>query len=216
MDNNSELILYQTEDGQTKINVRLNDETVWLTQKQMAELFDKSRVTITEHIGNVFNEGELDENAVCRKIRHTAEDGKNYEATYYNLDVVISVGYRVKSHRGTQFRIWATQRLREYIVKGFTMDDQRLKESGYGSPYFEELLERIRDIRTSEKNFYYKVREIYSTSADYAPNSDVTQTFFATIQNKFHWMQEKLLITKQKKLPGKNMRSIKKFRINSQ
>lgn len=187
MENQSEIILYQTEDGQTKIEVHLQNETVWLTQAQLIELFQKAKSTISEHISNVFAEGELDENSVVRKFRTTAADGKNYDTTFYNLDVIISVGYRVKSHRGTQFRIWATQRLREYIVKGFTLDDQRLKESGYGNPYFEELLERIRDIRTSKKNFYYKVREIYSTSADYNASSDVTQTFFATIQNKFHW-----------------------------
>ena len=187
MDNNSEIILYQTEDGQTKIEVQLQDETVWLTQAQLAELFQKSRVTITEHIGNVFKEGELQEDSVSRKFRLTAADGKTYDTTFYNLDVIISVGYRVKSHRGTQFRIWATQRLREYIVKGFTMDDHRLKESGYSNPYFQELLERIRDIRTSEKNFYYKVREIYTTSYDYDPGSNLTQKFYASIQNKFHW-----------------------------
>lgn len=187
MENNSEIVLYQTEDGQTKIEVHLQNETVWLTQAQLVELFQKAKSTISEHISNVFAEGELDENSVVRKFRTTAADGKNYDTTLYNLDVIISVGYRVKSHRGTQFRIWATRRLREYIVKGFTMDDQRLKESGYGNPYFEELLERIRDIRTSEKNFYYKVREIYSTSVDYDTKSELTQEFFATIQNKFHW-----------------------------
>jgi len=187
MENNSEFILYQTEDGISKIEVRLQGETVWLTQAQICDLFQKAKSTISEHISNVFAEGELEENSVVRNFRTTASDGKNYETAFYNLDVIISVGYRVKSLRGTQFRIWATNRLREYIVKGFTLDDQRLKETGYGNPYFEELLERIRDIRTSEKNFYYKVREIYSTSADYNPQSDTTQEFFATIQNKFHW-----------------------------
>lgn len=187
MDNNSDLILYQSEDGITKIEVRLQNETVWLSQAQICELFQKAKSTISEHISNVFAEGELEENSVVRNFRTTASDGKTYETAFYNLDVIISVGYRVKSHRGTQFRIWATNRLREYIVKGFTLDDQRLKETGYGNPYFEELLERIRDIRTSEKNFYYKVREIYTTSVDYDATSDLTQEFFATIQNKFHW-----------------------------
>ena len=185
MDNTSELILYQTEDGITKIEVRLQNETVWLTIEQMAELFQKSRSTINEHILNVYNEQELLETDTMRKIG--ISDFSTKPTNLYNLDVIISVGYRVKSLRGTQFRIWATNRLREYIVKGFTLDDQRLKETGYSNPYFEELLERIRDIRTSEKNFYYKVREIYTTSVDYDTKSDLTQEFFATIQNKFHW-----------------------------
>lgn len=187
MDNQSEILLYQTQDGITKISVQLKDETVWLTQGQLVELFQKAKSTISEHITNIFAEGELNENSVVRYFRTTANDGKTYETAYYNLDVIISVGYRVKSLRGTQFRIWATQRLREYIVKGFTMDDERLKDTGYTNPYFEELLERIRDIRTSEKNFYYKIREIYSTSYDYDANSKATQDFFASIQNKFHW-----------------------------
>ena len=148
----SSLLLYQTEDGQTKIEVRLQDETVWLSQAQLCELFDKDKRTISEHIQNIFKEGELFEESVIRKFRTTASDGKNYQVNYYNLDVIISVGYRVKSLRGTQFRIWATQRLREYIVKGFTMDDERLKQSG-GGAYFDELLERIRDIRSSEQAF---------------------------------------------------------------
>jgi hypothetical protein len=187
MENNSEIILYQTEDGSTRIEVHLESESVWLTQAQIGELFQKAKSTISEHISNVFTEGELDENSVVRFFRTTAADGKSYDTAFYNLDVIISVGYRVKSLRGTQFRIWATQRLREYIVKGFTLDDERLKETGYGNRYFEELLERIRDIRTSEKNFYYKVREIYTTSVDYGASSETTQQFFATIQNKFHW-----------------------------
>ena len=183
----SSVVLYQTPDGQTRIEVKLENETVWLTQAQMCELFDKSKGTISEHISNVFNEGELHPDWVVRKFRTTATDGKKYDMEYYNLDVIISVGYRVKSHRGTQFRIWATERLREYIVKGFTMDDARLKEMGYNNSYFEELLERIRDIRTSEKNFYYKVREIYKLSADYKEDTDMTQKFFKEIQNKFHY-----------------------------
>jgi hypothetical protein len=190
MENNSELILYQSEDGISKIEVRLQDETVWLTLNQIMDLFQKAKSTISEHISNVFAEGELDETATVRNFRTVQTEGNRdveRELAFYNLDVIISVGYRVKSLRGTQFRIWATNRLREYIVKGFTLDDQRLKDTGYTNPYFEELLERIRDIRTSEKNFYYKVREIYSTSADYNPGSDITQEFFASIQNKFHW-----------------------------
>jgi len=155
-ENQTSILLYQTEDGVTKIETRLAEETVWLTQAQIAYLFQKSRVTITEHIGKIFQEGELKEEAVCRKFRHTASDGKNYETAFYNLDVIISVGYRVKSHRGTQFRIWATQRLREYIVKGFTMNDELLKQAGGGN-YFEKLLNRIRDIRSSEKVFWRKV-----------------------------------------------------------
>lgn len=182
----SEIIIYQTEDGQTKIQTRLENETVWLTQAQMAELFDKAKSTISEHIKNVFSEGELEENSVVRKFRTTASDGKEYNTNFYNLDVIISVGYRVKSHRGTQFRIWATQRLREYIVKGFTMNDELLKEVGGGN-YFEELLARIRDIRSSEKVFWRKVLDVYATSIDYDPSAETSQFFFKTIQNKMHW-----------------------------
>jgi hypothetical protein len=182
----SEIILYQTEDGRTRVQVRLQDETVWLTQKQMAELFGKDVRTINEHIQNLFDEGELVADSVVRKFRITAADGKGYETQHFNLDVIISVGYRVKSLRGTQFRIWATQRLREYIVKGFTLDDERLKQSG-GGAYFDELLERIRDIRSSEKAFWRKVLEIYATSADYDPRTEASQLFFATVQNKIHW-----------------------------
>ena len=182
----SELILYQTDDQQTRLEVRLQDETVWLTQKQMGELFQKDVRTINEHIQNIFEERELAPDSVIRKFRITAGDGKLYETQHYNLDVVISVGYRVKSHRGTQFRMWATQRLREYIVKGFAMDDERLKKLG-GGDYFEELLSRIRDIRSSEKVFWRKVLDIYATSIDYDPNTDVSERFFATIQNKIHW-----------------------------
>ena len=162
MENQSNILIYQTEDGVTKIETRLLEETVWLTQAQMADLFQKNRVTITEHLGNIFKERELEEISVCRKFRHTASDGKNYETTFYNLDVIIFVGYRVKSNRGTQFRIWATQRLREYIVKGFTMNDELFKQAGGGN-YFDELLARIRDIRSSEKVFWRKVLDIYAT-----------------------------------------------------
>jgi len=174
---NNQIIIYNTEDGETKIDVRLEGETVWLSQKQMAELFDKDRKTVTEHIQNVFKEGELAENSVCRKFRHTALDGKSYEVKFYNLDVIISVGYRVKSHQGTQFRIWATQQLREYIVKGFVMDDERLSEGRVRKTYFEEWEERIRKIRTSEANFYQKVRDVFATSADYNPKTDYAKQF---------------------------------------
>ncbi|MFI5138419.1 MAG: virulence RhuM family protein [Sphingobacteriales bacterium] len=186
MEQKSQILIYQTEDGTTKIETRLDDETVWLTQAQLAELFQKSRVTITEHIGNIFKEGELREEAVCRNFRHTASDGKIYDTTFYNLDVIISVGYRVKSQRGTAFRIWATQRLKEYIVKGFTLNDDLLKNGGKGN-YFEELLARIRDIRSSEKVFWRKVLDIYATSIDYNPKTELSEAFFKSIQNKMHW-----------------------------
>ncbi|MBN1662502.1 MAG: virulence RhuM family protein [Deltaproteobacteria bacterium] len=185
----SDLILYQTDDGQTKIEVRLEDEMVWLTQKLMAELFQKDVRTINEHIANIYEEGELVPEATIRKFRIVQSEGKREVSRgidHYNLDVIISVGYRVKSHRGTQFRIWATQRLREYIVKGFTLDDDRLKQAG-GGFYFDELLARIRDIRSSEKVFWRKVLDIYATSIDYSPDSDMSQQFFAVVQNKIHW-----------------------------
>ncbi|MEC4050059.1 virulence RhuM family protein [Flavobacterium sp. SUN046] len=190
--NESSIILYQSEDGITKIETRLYDETVWLTQMQIAELFQKGRSTITEHLKNVFDEGELDENVVCRKFRlttsHGAIEGKTQEkeVKHYNLDVIISVGYRVKSHQGTKFRQWATTRLKEYIVKGFTMNDELLKQAGGGN-YFDELLARIRDIRSSEKVFWRKVLDIYATSIDYDPRQEMSQSFFQTIQNKMHW-----------------------------
>ena len=181
-----ELILYQADDGQTKVEVRLQDETVWLTQKLMAELFQKDVRTVNEHLKNIFAEGELTPEAVIRNFRITASDGKNYDTAHYNLDVIISVGYRVKSLRGTQFRIWATQRLREYLIKGFTLDDERLKKSA-GGGYFDELLARIRDIRSSEKIFWRKVLDIYATSIDYAPDAELSRQFFAAVQNKMHW-----------------------------
>ncbi|RAR48051.1 virulence RhuM family protein [Flavobacterium lacus] len=182
----SSLIIYQTEDGKTKIETRLEDESVWLTQAQMAELFQKARTTITEHLKNIFEEGELEEGSVCRNFRHTATDGKNYMTTFYNLDVIISVGYRVKSHQGTKFRQWATARLKEYIVKGFTMNDELLKQAGGGN-YFDELLARIRDIRSSEKVFWRKVLDIYATSIDYDPKLELSVHFFQAVQNKMHW-----------------------------
>ena len=186
----SEIILYQTEDNRTRIEVRLENETVWLTQKQMAELFQKDVRTINEHIQNVFGEGELQRGATIRKFRIVQLEGARSverEVDFYNLDVVISVGYRVKSPRGTQFRIWATQRLREYIVKGFTLDDERLKQGGTKNEYYDELLQRIREIRLSERNFYRKICDIYQTSIDYDPSAEVTQLFFQTVQNKMHW-----------------------------
>ena len=181
-----EFLFYQSDDGCIRLQVRLEDESVWLTQAQLSELFQRERSVITKHIRNIFEEGELVERAVCANFARTAADGKTYQTVYYNLDVIISVGYRVKSQRGTQFRIWATQRLREYIVKGFTMDDERLKQRGGGN-YFEELLARIRDIRSSEKEFWRKVLEIYATSIDYDPSVEASRHFFATVQNKMHW-----------------------------
>lgn len=189
---NSSIIIYQGETGQPKVEVRMEDETVWLTQDQIAVLFDKGRSTISEHIQNIFLEGELDEKGVCRDFRHTTQHGaikgktQEQSVKYYNLDVIISVGYRVKSIRGTQFRIWATQRLKEYIIKGFTMDDERLKNLG-GGGYWKELIARIRDIRSSEKVFYRQILEIYATSIDYDPQSLVSTKFFQTVQNKIHF-----------------------------
>lgn len=182
----NEFVIYQTEDGLTRVSVRFEGETVWLTQKQMAELFQTSIPNINIHLKNVFEEGELYADSVVKDYLITATDGKSYNVAHYNLDVIISVGYRVKSLRGTQFRIWATQRLREYIVKGFTMDDERLKEAG-GGDYFDELLERIRDIRSSERVFWRKVLDIYATSVDYDPNVETSKRFFQTVQNKMHW-----------------------------
>jgi len=182
----SEILIYQNPDGKIRIDVRLEGETVWLTQAQLCTLFEKSKATISEHIKNVFEEGELGENSVVRKFRTTAEDGKNYEVNYYNLDVIISVGYRVKSPQGTQFRIWATQRLREYIIKGFALNDDRFK-SGSSMNYFNELQERIREIRISERFFYQKIKDIYTTSIDYDSKDEKTIEFFKVVQNKLLW-----------------------------
>lgn len=179
----SEILIYQTEDGKTKIQTRLENETVWLSQEQMAELFQRDRSVITKHIGNIFNEGELEEKSNVQNLHISSSDKP---VKFYSLDVIISVGYRVKSHRGTQFRIWATQRLREYIVKGFTMNDELLKEAGGGN-YFDELLARIRDIRSSEKVFWRKVLDIYATSIDYDAKAEISFQFFKTVQNKMHW-----------------------------
>ena len=180
------IILYQTEDGQSRINVTLSGDTVWLTADQMAELFQRNKSTISRHIHNVFESGELKPDSVVAFFATTAADGKNYNVAYYNLDVIISVGYRVNSHRGVQFRIWATQVLREYLVKGFAMNDDLLKRAGGGN-YFDELLTRIRDIRSSEKVFYRKILEIYALSIDYDPRTETTQKFFKTVQNKMHF-----------------------------
>ena len=193
MENNqSAFILFKTEDEKISVDVRFEEDTVWLSQEQMAQLFGKARTTITEHIQNIFKEGELNEEMVCRNFRlttqHGAIEGKTQEVSIklYNLDVIISVGYRVKSTRGTQFRIWATKRLNEYIRKGFTMDDERLKNLG-GGGYWKELLQRIRDIRASEKVFYRQVLDIYATSIDYDPKAEVSIEFFKKIQNKIHF-----------------------------
>ena len=183
---NGDIIIYQTEDGLTKINVNIQGETVWLSLDLMAELFQRDKSTISRHIKNIFSEGELSPEAVVAKFATTATDGKTYQVDYYNLDVIISVGYRVKSVRGTQFRIWATQRLREYLIKGFTMDDERLKGNGGGN-YWKELLDRIRDIRSSEKVLYRQVLDLYATSVDYNPQSEESILFFKMVQNKLHF-----------------------------
>lgn len=187
-----EILLYQTEDGRTRLEVRLEQETVWLSQVQMAELFQTTKQNVSLHIKNLFQEGELERPATVKESLTVQKEGQRTvqrRVEFFSLDVIISVGYRVKSHRGTQFRIWATQRLREYIVKGFTMDDERLKNPpGKGQKdYFDEQLERIRDIRSSERRFYQKVLDIYATSVDYTPNTEMSQQFFATVQNKMHW-----------------------------
>ena len=187
---NSNILMYTTEDGLTKIEATFENDTVWLSIDQMAELFQRDRSVIGKHVRNIFKEGELDKNSVWAKFAYTASDGKEYNVDYYNLDVIISVGYRVKSLRGTQFRIWATGILKEYIKKGFAMDDDRLKRLGGGN-YFEELLSRIRDIRSSEKVFWRKVLEIYATSIDYNPNAEESILFFKQVQNKMHWAAHK-------------------------
>jgi len=190
-DESSEFMLYQTEDGQTRVQVRALDETVWLTQKQLAELFQKTVPTINEHIQNIYEEEELEKGSTIRNFRIVQTEGNRQverEVDHYNLDVIISVGYRVRSHRGTQFRQWATKQLRELIVKGFVLNDERLKEGrNLGNDYFDELLERIRDIRASERRFYQKVCDLYSTSVDYDKEHPLTLEFFRTVQNKLHW-----------------------------
>ncbi|CCX86097.1 putative uncharacterized protein [Clostridium sp. CAG:590] len=187
---NSNILMYTTEDGLTKIEATFENDTVWLSIDQMAELFQRDRSVIGKHVRNIFKEGELNKESVWAKFAYTAADGKEYNVDYYNLDVIISVGYRVKSLRGTQFRIWATSILKEYIRKGFALDDDRLKRLGGGN-YFDELLSRIRDIRSSEKVFWRKVLEIYATSIDYNPNAEESILFFKQVQNKMHWAAHK-------------------------
>jgi len=185
------ILIYQAEDGKTHINVRMEGDTVWLTQSAMAELFQTSSQNITMHIKNIYAEGELSEEATCKDYLQVQSEGSREvqrALKHYNLEAIIAVGYRVKSHRGTQFRRWATERLREYLVKGFTLDDERLKEGrGLGADYFDELLERIRDIRASEKQFYRKITDIYSLAVDYDHNAEITHEFYASVQNKLHW-----------------------------
>ena len=182
----NKVIIYTANDGKTKIDVKLEEETLWLTQAQMCELYQSSKSNVSEHIKHIFEEGELNEESVVRKFRTTAADGKEYLVSHYNLDMIIALGYRVRSIIATRFRQWATERLKEYIVKGFTLDDERLKKLGGGS-YWKELLERIRDIRASEKVFYRQILEIYATSIDYDPRAQVSQEFFKKVQNKIHY-----------------------------
>ena len=185
MDKENKLILYKDEEGRVSVNTRFADEDVWLTQAQLVEIYQSSKSNISEHLTNIFADKELEQDAVVRKFRTTAADGKNYQVLHYNLDVIIALGYRVQSPIAVRFRRWATQRLHEYIQKGFTMDDERLKQGG--NRYFRELLQRIRDIRSSERNFYQQVTDIYATSTDYDPRAQMTKLFFATVQNKMHY-----------------------------
>lgn len=186
MDEKNKIIIYTDDSGLTKIDVKLEDETLWLTQAQMCALYQTSKSNVSEHVKHIFDEGELQENSVVRKFRTTAADGKSYLTTYYNLDMIIALGYRVRSIIATRFRQWATIRLKEYITKGFTLDDDRLKQLG-GGGYWKELLERIRDIRSTEKVLYRQVLEIYATSIDYDPRASVSQKFFQKVQNKIHY-----------------------------
>jgi len=184
----SEIIFYQGDDGNVKIEVFYHDETFWMTQKKIAELFGVQRPAITKHLKNIFECGELEEESVSSILEHTAEDGKNYKTTFYNLDSIIAVGYRVNSNKATKFRIWATKVLNEFITKGFVLDDERLKQGKhFGKDYFDELLERIREIRASERRFYQKITDIYALSLDYDNSDFLTKDFFASVQNKLHW-----------------------------
>ncbi len=188
MTKESEIIFYQGEDGNIRIDVLYRDETFWMTQKKIAELFGVQRPAITKHLKNIFGSGELKENSVSSILEHTADDGKNYKTTFYNLDAIIAVGYRVNSSKATKFRIWATKVLKEFITKGFVLDDDRLKQgTRFGKDYFNELLERIREIRASERRFYQKITDIYALSVDYDNSDSLTKDFFATVQNKLHW-----------------------------
>ena len=186
MQDNGNIIVYVDDNGKPQVDVRFQDETVWLTQAQLVELYQSSKANVSEHIKNIFDESELDKNSVVRKFRTTASDGKNYEVNYYNLDMIISLGYRIKSNIATKFRIWATDRLREYITKGFAIDSERLKNLGGGN-HWKELLDEIRDIRSSEKVLYRQVLDLYSTAEDYDPKTDQSQKFFAIVQNKLHY-----------------------------
>lgn len=186
MRDNGNVIVYVDDNGKPQVDVRFQDETVWLTQAQMVDLYKSSKANVSEHIKNIFDEGELDKKSVVRKFRTTASDGKNYEVNYYNLDMIISLGYRIKSNIATKFRIWATDRLREYIIKGFAIDSERLKNLGGGN-HWKELLDEIRDIRSSEKVLYRQVLDLYATAEDYDPKADQSQKFFAIVQNKLHY-----------------------------
>ena len=186
MKQEGQVIIYVNEEGDTRLNVLLEDETVWLSQAQICELYQTSKSNVSEHIKNIFVEGELDENSVVRFFRTTASDGKTYQVKYYNLDMIISLGYRIKSIIATRFRQWATARLKEYMIKGFTLDDERLKNGG-GGAYWKELLDRIRDIRSSEKVMYRQVLDLYATAIDYDPKSPLSITFFKMVQNKLHY-----------------------------
>ncbi|MFI3168659.1 MAG: virulence RhuM family protein [Faecalibacterium sp.] len=214
INNNSEIIMYQTEDGLTKIESTFDGDTVWLSIDQMSELFQRDKSVVGKHIRNIFKEGELEKDSVWAKFAYTASDGKTYQVDYYNLDVIISVGYRVKSLRGTQFRIWASSVLKEYMQKGFAMNDDILKNNG-GGLFFDELLERIRDIRSSEKVFWRKVLDIYATSVDYDPREESSMLFFKTVQNKMHWAAhgqtaaEKIFYTADADKPNMGMTSFK-------
>ncbi|PZV14818.1 MAG: cell filamentation protein Fic [Pseudanabaena sp.] len=185
----NDILLYSTPNGAIRIEVYIQDETVWLTQKAIAELFGVQRPAITKHLKNIFESGELQEDRVCSILEHTAADDKTYKTQYYNLDAIISIGYRVNSLQATQFRVWATQTLKEFMIKGFVLDDERLKQGKtlFGKDYFDELLERIREIRSSERRFYQKITDIYALSADYDKDAAITKEFFATVQNKLHW-----------------------------
>ena len=186
MEEHGNIIIYKDKNGNDNIEVKMQDNTVWLNQEQLVKLYNSSKSNISEHIKHIFDEGELDENSVVRNFRTTASDGKNYNVNYYNLDMIVAVGFRVRSNVGTNFRRWANERLTEYIIKGFTMNDDLLKRAG-GGLYFDELLSRIRDIRSSEKVFWRKILDIYATSVDYDPRAEITQDFFKTVQNKMHW-----------------------------
>lgn len=186
MDDNNQIIIYQSEDGETRIDVKFTGDTVWLSQQQLCELYNTSKANVSEHIKHIFEDGELEEASVVRKFRTTAADGKSYNVTYYNLDMIISLGYRIRSVIATHFRRWATERLKEYIIKGFTMDDERLKGNG-GGAYWRELLDRIRDIRSSEKVMYRQVLDLYATAVDYDPRSEISVEFFKIVQNKLHF-----------------------------